>query len=63
MDAIHELLDPWLGTPQRKQSSGVMTMTYRFQSEIAPVTPLRLKIEVNKREHFTVYGFAVPPSW
>jgi len=57
MNALHELLDPWLGRPKWKQSEGVMTMTYRFESEFAPVTPLRLKIEVNTREHFTVYGF------
>ena len=31
-------------------------MVYRFESEIAPVRPLRLKIEINTREHFTVLG-------
>ena len=31
-------------------------MIYRFDSEIAPVRPLRLKIEINTREHFTVMG-------
>ena len=35
-----------------------MTMTYRFDSEIPPITPLRLKVEVNTREHFSVLGFA-----
>ena len=33
-----------------------MTFVYRFISEIQPVTPLRLKVEVNTREHFTVFG-------
>lgn len=33
-----------------------MTLTYRVSSEIAPVVPLRLKIEINTREHFTVLG-------
>ena len=45
-----------------------MTMIYRFDSEIPPVTPLRLKVEVNTREHFTVFGFgrkrfAVDSPW
>ncbi len=34
-----------------------MTFIYRFESETPPVTPLRLKIEVNTREHFAVLGF------
>jgi hypothetical protein len=34
-----------------------MTLIYRFESEIPPITPLRLKIEVNTREHFSVLGF------
>jgi hypothetical protein len=35
-----------------------MTMIYRFGSEIPPITPLRLKVEVNTRERFTVFGFS-----
>jgi len=57
MSALHTRLDPWLGEPRRKQSEGRMTFIYRFESEIPPVTPLRLKIEVNTREHFAVLGF------
>lgn len=34
-----------------------MTLTYRFESEIPPITPLRLKVEVNTREHFAALGF------
>lgn len=57
MTALRQRLDPWLGAPRRKQSEGRMTMIYRFYSEIPPVTPLRLKVEVNTREHFSVLGF------
>lgn len=56
MTALRETLDPWLGTPRRSQSEGRMTFIYRFASELPPVVPLRLKIEVNTREHFTVLG-------
>jgi predicted nucleotidyltransferase component of viral defense system len=61
MTALRRRLDPWLGDPRRKQSEGRMTLIYRFESEIPPVTPLRLKIEVNTREHFAVLGFVEKP--
>ena len=61
MDALHAKLDSWLGEPRRQQSEGRMTMVYRFDSEIPPITPLRLKVEVNTREHFSVLGFKRKP--
>jgi len=68
MTAIHERLDPWLGKPKWKQSRGRVTFLYRFDSEIRPVTRLRLKLEINTREHLTVLGwqthhFEVGSSW
>ena len=57
MDALHARLDPWLGKPQRKQGQGRVTFFYRFKSETRPVTPLRLKVETNTREHFCVLGY------
>lgn len=56
MDAIREVLDPWLGKPQWKQTEGRITFNYRFQSQDPSPIPLRLKVEVNTREHFTVFG-------
>lgn len=58
MDGMHEALDSWMGTPRREQKEGNVTLTYRVSSELAPVVPLRLKIEINTREHFTVLGLA-----
>lgn len=68
MGALREVLDPWLGKPQWKQSEGRVTFIYRFDSEDAPPLRLRLKVEVNSREHFSVYGltsvpFAVSSRW
>jgi len=65
---LRKILDSWLGEPRRKQSEGRVTLIYRFDSEIAPVTPLRLKVEINTREHFSVFGyvpkkFAVRSPW
>ncbi|MCO6435468.1 MAG: nucleotidyl transferase AbiEii/AbiGii toxin family protein [Phycisphaerae bacterium] len=56
LNAIRSLLDPWLGRPKRSSSEASVTLVYRFDSEIAPVRPLRLKIEINTREHFAVMG-------
>jgi predicted nucleotidyltransferase component of viral defense system len=57
MEALHKTLDPLLGEPRRKQSRGRNTFIYRFDSEIPPITPLRLKVEINAREHFAVLGY------
>jgi predicted nucleotidyltransferase component of viral defense system len=57
MEALREVLDPWLGRPQWKQTEERVTFVYRFQSEGTPAIPLRLKVEINSREHFAVYGF------
>lgn len=56
LDAIRARLDPLLAVPIRELNPGNATLRYRMASEIPPVTPLRLKIEINTREHFSVYG-------
>ncbi len=61
MDALREVLDPWLGTPRWKQTEGRVTFVYYFNSEDAPPLTLRLKVEINSREHFAVYGFTRVP--
>lgn len=58
LDQCRAVLDSWLGRPTRSHAVGSVTLVYRFQSEIPPVRPLRLKIEINTREHFAVLGFA-----
>jgi len=54
MDALKEVLNPWLGNPKRKQSEGRITLTYRMAAESG--LPLKLKVEINSREHFTLLG-------
>jgi predicted nucleotidyltransferase component of viral defense system len=61
MNALREVLDPWLGKPQWKQSEGRVTFFYRFGSEDTPPLQLRLKVEINSREHFAVHGFTHEP--
>lgn len=47
----------FLGKPIVKQKASNNTLIYKFDSEISPVYPMRLKIEINCREHFSVMGF------
>ncbi|MCP5366714.1 MAG: nucleotidyl transferase AbiEii/AbiGii toxin family protein [Hyphomicrobiales bacterium] len=68
MDALRDVLTPWLGEPRYRQSEGRVTFRYRFSSEDAPPLPLTLKVEINTREHFAVGGlrdipFAVRSRW
>ena len=57
MDSLRNALEPWLGEARWKQSQGRVMFGYRVLSEDAPVMPLRLKVEINTREHFAVLGF------
>lgn len=57
MDRVRSVLDPWLGQAVWKQSKGRVTFGYRFLSEETPTKRMRLKVEINTREHFAVLGF------
>jgi predicted nucleotidyltransferase component of viral defense system len=56
IDALRTRLDPWLGKPVRKLGEGRVTLVYRFDSEGLPATRMRLKVEINTREHLAVHG-------
>src|SRR3989338_4493236 len=55
LDSIRKCLDPWLGIPKRARKEGRFSLIYRFDSETSPVRPMRLKVEVNNDETFTVF--------
>lgn len=61
MDALRTVLDPWLGVPRWKQTENSVTFVYRFPSEDSPPIQMKLKVEINSREHFAVHGFARAP--
>lgn len=68
LDRIRARLNHWLGEPKSSVSSRGATLTYRFDSERPPVTPLKLKIEINTREHLCLLpiqqtDFAVESRW
>ena len=67
IDKIREVLS-FLGEPKIKQKAHNNTLIFRFDSEIPPVIPIRLKVEINTREHFNVLGltqhdFRVNNQW
>lgn len=73
-EAIGETLDrlrerlAFLGKAKIKQGDMMTTMIYRFESEIPPAVPMKLKVEINCREHFTLDGyqnipFSVNTNW
>lgn len=64
---IQEKLE-FLGKVSVFQKQANNTLKFRFESEFAPVQPLRLKVEINCREHFTAFGlteneFEVNSEW
>ena len=68
IDLLRGVLDPLLGAPRRVSKEGSFTLLYRFQSTSPPDIPMRLKIEINTREHFTELGhvkqpFSVDSRW
>ncbi len=58
---IRAALDPWLGTPKWKAGHGRFTLYYRFDTTFTPVVQMRVKVEINTREHFAVHGFTTRP--
>jgi len=68
LDGLQAVLNGFLGEPRRKQTEDGATLTYRMESEGPPVMPIRLKIEINTREHFALQGllgknFSVKSRW
>ena len=52
IDAIRELLSPWLGEPKWKITQRGVKLIYRY--EAFNNLPTKLKIEINTKEHFQV---------
>jgi len=67
IERIRQVLS-FLGKPVIKQKARNNTLVFRFDSEIPPTIPTRLKVEINCREHFNVLGltkhnFSVSNQW
>jgi predicted nucleotidyltransferase component of viral defense system len=58
----------FLGVPDIRQKANNNTLVFKFHSESMPSTVLKLKVEINCREHFSVFGlnemgFSVNSEW
>jgi predicted nucleotidyltransferase component of viral defense system len=67
MDRLRDALS-FLGKPVIKQKRNNNTLIFRVESTFPPVTPLRLKVEINCKEHFNVLGliekdFSIRNQW
>jgi len=67
IDKIRILLS-FLGEPKIRQKDRNTTMIFNFESETQPVQVLKLKVETNCREHFSVFNhkkkiFKVNSPW
>jgi predicted nucleotidyltransferase component of viral defense system len=67
IDKIRKLLS-FLGKPKIIQKDRNNTMIFKFESELQPIQILKLKVETNCREHFSVFElekrlFKVNSTW
>ena len=67
VDAIREALS-WLGKCNREQAGHSMHLVFRFAPEAEAAATLKLKVEINTREHQSLFGlrrypFEVQNDW
>jgi len=67
VDAIRRVLS-WLGPCRRKAAPHSMHLVFAFAPDADPTSSLKLKVEINTREHGSLYGvrgypFAVENRW
>ena len=55
IDRLREVL-AFLGEPKVKQKRSNNTLIFRLESSVPPISPVKLKVEINCREHFNILG-------
>lgn len=60
IDGVRDALS-WLGKCNRDQAPHTTHLVFRFQPEVSDGKPLKLKLEINTREHQNLYGLKVYP--
>ena len=60
VDSIRDALS-WLGKCNRTQAGHSLHLVFKFVTEMAPQTSLKLKVEINTREHNSLLGIARYP--
>lgn len=67
INAVRDALS-WLGDCKRSQAGHSMHLVFRFSPEADPESTLKLKVEINTREHESLYGvrhypFSIDNDW
>lgn len=60
IDAVRKALS-WLGKPQRQQVPHCMHLVFKFTPEADSGSQLKLKVEINTREHENLHGLMTYP--
>ena len=60
IDGVRAAL-PWLGKCNREQVAHSMHLVFKFIPEEGSGNPLKLKVEINTREHQNLYGLKIRP--
>lgn len=60
INRIQEILEPWLGKPKNKDFSAICTVLY-YKTMSEDGFPIKIKIEINTREHQCIMGFKEYP--
>jgi len=55
LSAVKMVCQPLFGKPRTRQKEDSAILTFRATSEMPPSIPLRIKVEVNTREHAAVF--------
>lgn len=56
-NSLRKTLKPWLGEPSRKTGPDIAVLTFRVPAETGSGQKLRLKIDINTREHLARTGY------
>lgn len=61
LNNLQTTLNPILGSPTRDSKDKSVVLTYRMTSEGPPEVRMRLKVEINTREHASVFDYCDHP--
>ena len=68
VDALRNLFEPWLGKPKTIRTKRSFKIMFYFNPESSPASKLRIKIEINIQENFSVLDrllkkYSVQSTW
>lgn len=61
INLIRGKIEPWLGNARVTSGKARLTMKFKYVSELEPVEEMKLKVETNTGEHFSVLGYTTVP--